>query len=226
LDPFEKYDDSELATDRPPDVKIAAQRSSAHDSHEPDEVIPDAWPPEGQQAGLTAVPIVAGMPVIVQGRQAKRGASRIWGDVDSDAMADRVKRDFVKKITNPFFSRCFRERVLDMEQSRVRNAFVATSWKGQRERMARVTGPEQQHRTVGRTTSRSVESMALSAFADWWSAVTPVDPSRFSSPNLSSKGSRGSLFGEGMAFHESRSQRLSRIGRSIIANRRQGEQHG
>ena len=166
------------------------------------------------------------MPVVVQESQAKRGASRIWGDVDSTAVADRVKRDFVKKITNPFFSRCFWERVLDMEQSRVRNAFVATPRTGQREKMSRLSGPEQQPRTAGRSTPRSLTG-----------EVVPVRPTRFdavplsvrcgcTSPNLSSAVSPGSFMCEGMSFNASRSRRLSPLGDSCIASRRQGEQHG
>lgn len=177
-------------------------------------------------AEVTAVPIVAIMPAVVQESQAKRGASRIWGDVDSTAVADRVKRDFVKKITNPFFSRCFRERVLDMEQSRVRNAFVATPRTGQREKMSRLSGPEQWHRIAGRTTPRGLTGEGF-----------PARPSRqftallsvrcgFSSPNVSSAVSSGSFTNEGMSFNASRSRRLSHVHDSCLASRRQGEQHG
>jgi hypothetical protein len=47
------------------------------------------------------------MPVILQGITAKQAARPGWADVDSAALADRVKEDFVKKITNPLFTRRF-----------------------------------------------------------------------------------------------------------------------
>ena len=55
----------------------------------------------------TPGPIVAVMRALPQETGAKRVASTTWADVDSAALADRVKRDFVKKITNPNFSRGF-----------------------------------------------------------------------------------------------------------------------
>lgn len=152
------------------------------------------------------------MSVLIQGIRANRVASPAWGDVDTAAVADRVKRDFVKKITNPFFSRCFRERVLDMEQSRVRNAFAASTWMGPRGLTVRSTDPGRKPRTWRLSVSSEREAGRQSASPRGDERATLPGSLRFAGVRF------GLCTGEG-------SIDSSRCVGKMIAGKRQGEQH-
>ena len=196
-------------------------------------------------------PIVTLMRVLVQGTGAKQAGSPSWGDVDSAAVADRVKRDFVKKITNPFFSRCFRERVLDMEQSRVSIAFVASTRTRQRVLMSRLCGPEQRRRAVSLRASykvgvagewvRSQQEACLprgSGLPVSWRPFLPISGLAGRQPHdiarqsslADAVGARShtahSATASGSLLVEQRHQRAIHVRRSLIAVNREGTQHG
>jgi len=152
------------------------------------------------------------MPVLIQGIRSNRVASPARGDVDTAAVADRVKGDFVKKITNPFFSRCFWERVLDMEQSRVRNTVAASTWMRPRGMTVRSADPGQKLRTGRLSASSEREAGRQSAFLRVDERSTQTGSLRFAGVRFGFSTSEGSI-------------ESARCAGKMIAGKRRGEQH-